>query len=115
MKISKSTINLSLVSLLGAGGIIEAVSGFVLWFGLPHSGGGFQGGRGLRVVSQFWGLDRTAWTDLHDWAAVALIVIVIAHIAIHWKWWACIFKKAIRLGRRETCTLAVEPVEIKPE
>ncbi len=111
--VSKNNINIGLVSLLGVGGIIEAVSGFVLWFGLPHGGGGYRGGRGIQTISQFWGLDRTAWTDLHDWAAVGLIVIVIAHLAVHWKWWVCMFRKALRLGRKDTCTLAVEPVELE--
>ena len=34
----------------------------------------------------FWSLSRHDWGDLHDWVAVALLVVVIIHIILHWKW-----------------------------
>jgi hypothetical protein len=70
----------SLVGFLVLTGLVEAVSGFVLWFALPSGGGR----RGLDLT--YLGLTRHTWIDIHDWVAIALTAIVIIHIIIHWKW-----------------------------
>jgi hypothetical protein len=61
----------------------EAVSGFVLWLILPR-GGGYQGGRGLTEATFLW--SRDTWLDLHNWVAVALVVVVVLHLVLHWRW-----------------------------
>ncbi len=61
-------------------GLVEAVSGFILWFALPSG----SGKRGLESI--FLGITRHTWIDIHDWVAIALIVIIIIHILVHWKW-----------------------------
>ena len=70
-------------------GLLEAVSGFVLWFGFPTGGGGglgrHGGGGGLGEVT-FWEISRHTWIDIHDWVAVALTVLVLIHVILHWKW-----------------------------
>jgi hypothetical protein len=76
----KKTYLFGLVGLLVLSGLAEAVSGFVLWFALPSGGG--RGRLGLTYL----GLTRHTWTDIHDWVAIALTVIVIVHLIIHWKW-----------------------------
>jgi len=73
------------ISLLG---LAEAVSGFVLWLGFSTGGGagrslGGGGGAGNLI---FWELSRHTWLDIHDWAAVALLVLVLIHIILHWNW-----------------------------
>ncbi len=78
----KTKLQFGLVLTLFGLGIVEAFSGFVLWLALP-SGGGW-GRRGIEQV--FWTLPRYTWIDIHDWVAVALIVIVVVHLAMHWKW-----------------------------
>lgn len=70
----------SLVSIMLFGGLIEMVSGFILWFVLPSGAG--RGSQGLAYL----GLTRHTWIDIHDWVAIALVVVVVIHIAIHWKW-----------------------------
>ncbi len=65
-------------------GLIEAVSGFVLWLALPQ-GGGWQGGR-AGGGAEFWALSRHNWIDIHDWAAVAIMAVIIIHLIMHWKW-----------------------------
>ena len=62
--------------------LVEGVSGFVLWLVLPR-GGGSHGGGGVER-SFIW--TRDTWLDLHDWFAVALVVVVLIHIILHWKW-----------------------------
>ena len=66
-------------------GLFQAVSGFILWFGLARGGG--QGrGWGGGTATTFWSLTRHTWTDIHSWVAVALLVIIITHLILHWKW-----------------------------
>jgi len=69
-------------------GLAEAVSGFVLWLGFPSGGGGgrgWGGGGGLGNLT-FWELSKHTWIDIHDWVAVALVVLVIIHVILHRKW-----------------------------
>lgn len=64
--------------------LLEVISGFVLWLVLPR-GGGYMGGRGLITEATFlW--SRDTWLGLHNWIAVALLVIVILHLVLHWRW-----------------------------
>ena len=65
--------------------LFQAVSGFVLWLVLHRGGGGYQGGRGALTENNFlWTKDT--WIDLHSWVAVALLVMVLLHLILHWKW-----------------------------
>jgi hypothetical protein len=68
-------------------GLTEAISGFILWFGFPEGGGGrgFGGGGGIGNLT-FWELSKHTWIDIHDWIAIALVVIVAIHVVLHWKW-----------------------------
>ena len=70
-------------------GLAEAVSGFVLWLGFPARGGGdgrgLGGGGGLGNLT-FWEISRHTWIDIHNWVAVALVVLVLVHVILHWKW-----------------------------
>ncbi len=64
--------------------LFEVASGFILWFVLPK-GGGYMGGRGLITEATFlW--SRDTWIVIHDWVAVALLVVVVLHLVLHWKW-----------------------------
>jgi len=67
--------------------IFQAVSGFVLWFVLPRGGGGGGGGRGTAAVNEatfLW--DRHTWIDIHNWVAVTLLVLLVVHLILNWKW-----------------------------
>ncbi len=64
--------------------LFEVVSGFVLWLVLPR-GRGYRGGGGSITEATFlW--SRDTWIDLHNWVAVALLVIVALHLILHWRW-----------------------------
>ena len=76
--------------------IIVVVSGFVLWLILPQ-GQGFRGGReSLFTRTEFLSLDRNDWLNLHDWVGVALIVIVVVHVIVHYKWIIYMTRKLLR-------------------
>jgi cytochrome b561 len=77
--------------------LFETVSGFVLWLVLPRGGEGYMGGRGVATQDTFlW--TRDTWLDLHNWVAVALVVIVVLHVVLHWKW---IVRMTKSMGKRE--------------
>ena len=81
----KSMKNYIVFILLSILGLLEAVSGFVLWLALP-SGGGWRGSRFGGLESTFWSLSRHTWLDIHDRAAVAIVAVIIIHLVLHWKW-----------------------------
>ena len=70
--------------------IVETLTGFVLWLVLPHQ----EQRRGLPEESFIW--SRSTWIDLHDWFAVALLVVLVVHIILHWKWIVFMTKKVIK-------------------
>ena len=78
-------------------GLLEMVSGFVLWFALPQ--GGWHGGRFGGVENAFWSLSRHTWVDIHDWTAVVIVAVIIIHLVLHWKWIVYMTKKAFQLKK----------------
>lgn len=58
----------------------------VRWVLPPASRGG-----GLTV----WGWTRHDWGDLHFWLAVALVSLLVLHIALHWGWVCAVFRLQI--------------------
>jgi hypothetical protein len=71
--------------------VIEGLSGFLLWLVIPGGGG-----RGGGESSVFWGITKNAWIDIHDWVAVAMLVLVVIHIILHWKWIVRMIKTCCR-------------------
>ena len=86
-------------------GLVEAVSGFILWFALPR-GGGYGGRFGVGAESTFWSLSRHTWLDIHDWAAVIIVAVVIIHLVLHWKWIIYLTKKVFQAKNETVRNLA---------
>lgn len=86
----KSTLFFILACLMFLLGIVEGISGFILWLVIPRGGG--RGG----AESVFWGITRDTWIDLHDWVAVAMLVLIVIHIILHWKWIVRMIKTCCR-------------------
>ncbi|MFA5628643.1 MAG: DUF4405 domain-containing protein [Dehalococcoidales bacterium] len=63
----------------------ELLSGLVIWLILPR-GLGYQNLVHIGAGPTFWNLQRDEWRNLHDWAAVALVALIIIHVIIHWDW-----------------------------
>jgi hypothetical protein len=69
--------------------LLEAFSGFVLWLAVSGGDGLRGGGRGGAEPpgrEEFLTVTRSAWIDIHDWAGVALLVIIALHVVLHWRW-----------------------------
>ena len=68
-------------------------SSYILWFVLPQ-GLGYHGYykcnlQGYGVSGTYYealGWNRVTWIDVHNWASVALLAIVLLHIILHWGW-----------------------------
>jgi len=89
MKLNKARVNLFVDLAIGFAALVEAVSGFVLWLVLPHVG--YQGGRGT-AINQSFILSRSDWLALHDWFALIIVLGVLLHVALHWKWIVCMVR-----------------------
>jgi hypothetical protein len=72
--------------------LFQAVSGFLMWLVIP--GGGYRGSRGTELTDNIFLWPRHTWIDLHDWVAVALLVMLIIHLILHWKWIVYTTKKS---------------------
>lgn len=72
---------------LGLTFLFQGISGFILWLVLPRgSGGGYRGGAGEHGEVSTFLFTRHTWLDIHEWAAVALLVAFAVHITLHWRW-----------------------------
>jgi hypothetical protein len=92
--VRQATRNYFLAVVMFLLGLFEVASGFIVWVVLPR-GSGYMGGRGLASeATLLW--SRDAWVDLHNWVGVALLIVVIIHLILHWKW---ILYMTKRLGR----------------
>lgn len=91
--ISKQTRNNWLIDAgLFTSAVLTALSGIYFLF-LPR--GGYQGGRNpwYDVTILF---TRHTWDDIHTWAGLAMILIVVIHLTLHWSW---VLGMARRMGR----------------
>jgi hypothetical protein len=57
-------------------------TGLAIRFVLPPGTGGRHGEGGLLL----WSLGRHDWGDVHFWMSVALGVLLVIHVALHWSW-----------------------------
>ena len=75
--------------------IITALTGLLLWLVLPS-------GPGSSWVI-FLGLTRQEWVNLHNWVGLTMLLGVVLHLILHWRWITCIvaryFKRLARQAR----------------
>lgn len=76
---NRSRLNYALDALSLVLMLALALTGLLIRFALPP---GREGGRGLELA----GWTRHQWGDFHFWLAVALVGLVVAHLALHWRW-----------------------------
>ena len=78
--------------ILFTSGIISALSGIYFLF-LPT--GGYKGGTNpfynIRILFL-----RETWEDIHAWGGLAMIVIALLHIPLHWSWFVNMFKRMLK-------------------
>jgi len=50
---------------------------------------------GRNVDIRFLGLDRHQWGDIHLYVGIALIILLVLHVVLHWKMIVCLYKRII--------------------
>jgi len=73
-------LRLALNVLVGLSFLVTAVTGVYLLFA-PSSGGGHSASSSVTFL-----FSRATWDLIHTWAGVAVIVVGVAHLVIHWQW-----------------------------
>jgi len=55
----------------------------------------------------FLGLHRHQWGDIHLWLSIALVVLVVIHVVLHWNWIKGCTKKFLRTTGSLLCILSL--------
>ena len=82
----RTTVNLILDGLAALLMMGLVCTGIILRFALPP---------GSNKDRSLWNLGRHQWGDVHFWLAVALLLVVLLHVANHWTWVV-----AVTIGRK---------------
>ncbi len=86
----RARLNFSLDSALCIIFAVVNVSGLIAWLALPS---GYQGGRNPYYNATLFGLARHGWNEVHLWTGLAMIVLAVTHIALHWNWIVCMMQR----------------------
>ncbi|MEX2578368.1 MAG: DUF4405 domain-containing protein [Verrucomicrobiales bacterium] len=74
---NRGLLNL-IIDLLAAVCLLAMVAtGYVLRFPLPPT---------TNRTHELWSFSRHEWGVLHSWASLALLVVLLVHVLVHWKW-----------------------------
>ena len=99
----RSTLNfiIDLVSFVDMLGL--ALTGSIMKYVLPPGTGGhgygFRGGRGAQEIKYLWSMTRHEWGNIHFYLALGFVVLMAAHILLHWGWIKNTFKLLLGLRR----------------
>jgi hypothetical protein len=104
----QARVNFSLDTALFLAFFVINISGLIIWLILPS--GGFQGGRNPAYGATLLMLTRHNWKDLHLWASLAMIAVMIFHVTLHWPWVMCVIRRYGRAAmcRRDECATAAQ-------
>jgi predicted ferric reductase len=91
---NKSKINFIVDLLAFVSFLVTALTGLALKFFMP---GGVRQGR----LQEFLGIQKEVWTEIHDWAGILLIILVVVHFVLHWEWVVCMIKNMFKADKCE--------------
>jgi hypothetical protein len=84
-------------AILGIVFLLVFSSGLISWLALE---GGYRGGRNPAYYAPVLGMARDGWHSLHLWTGVAMILLALLHLALHWRWILCTLRNIFDLGKR---------------
>ena len=94
MKRSSLNFIIDLVALLNL--LCLVFTGFIMKYILPPGTGGrgrlLHDGLGGEHIKQLWSMTRHEWGSIHFYLALLFIVLMTAHILLHWGWLKNYFK-----------------------
>jgi hypothetical protein len=103
---NKSRLNYILDAVIGAAFALSVATGAAF---LLMGSGGYQGGRNPGFATASLGISRATWSDLHTWSSMVMIVGVVVHLVLHWKWIVCVTKGLLQPKERQA--LNAYPIE----
>jgi len=106
---SRAKLNFLVDALILVAFLAATVSGLVL-LTMPH--GGYQGGRNPDFGESVLFLSRDNWNDVHVWGSLAVIVGIVVHLALHWRWIFCMVKRFLASGERGAAADGPQPVPV---
>ncbi len=76
-------------------------TGLILQYILPHGSGriiseGTGRASGERLITTLWGMTREQWGQIHFWIAAAILLVLLFHLILHWRWIVCVLGKRKR-------------------
>lgn len=93
---NKAKLNYLVDFLLFISFFITAATGLVLFFFIPS--GVRQGG-----YQTFIGIMKATWTDTHNYAGLAMIILSLIHLILHWNWIVCMTKNLFE--KKDDCKI----------
>jgi hypothetical protein len=103
MMISKYKWNAWLDAAIFMAFVVTTITGVLLWLALPTGSGS--------NYYIYWGLSKSTWVAIHDWAGVAMLVGLLAHILLHWDWVQCIASRFFhRLPRQARTNFGLDAI-----
>lgn len=83
-----------------------ALTGFVMRYILPPGTGGrgrvLHEGRGVEQIKELWSMTRHQWGDIHFYLALLFLILMVAHIILHWVWIKSYLKSLLGMSRKRT-------------
>lgn len=76
--------------------LVVAKTGLIIFFFLPS---GVRQGR----YQEFFGITKATYSNIHDWAGIIMIVLVIIHVVLHWRWIVCNFLNIFKKQNNNNC------------
>jgi len=60
------------------------------------------------LEARFWPLAYHDWKFIHAWGAVLLLVLIVLHLAVHWKWITNMGRSRLKIGYASSARLDME-------
>ena len=99
MRKLKIRTKLTVDILMAAAFLFNIFTGLAFFLGLVSGGGGQQlrGGRGSVESTSIFDLgSKSAFSIIHDWSGIIIIILIIVHVILSWDTLVCYFKSAFR-------------------
>lgn len=94
--LNKAKLNFFVDAIILVAFIAVALASVIL-VAMPHEG--FRGGRNPAYYETVLFLTRSDWNDIHVWAGLALMVGIVVHVVLHWRWIVRMLRGFVRGGR----------------
>jgi hypothetical protein len=102
----RSSLNFIVVLVAFLNLLCLASTGFIMKYILPPGTGGrgrlLRDSPGGEHIKQLWSMSRHEWGSIHFYLALLFIVLMTAHILLHWSWLKNYLKSLFGFSRKTT-------------